>query len=296
MLAANNVLEAIYDGPIDNTGFSYQPVILEKLPGLADGDATIQPVAVKENDSVVNDAGEIVLLRPGQQVRPYGCDLSKCAITWQGEALEMAQISATFTLKDNIRWSDGEPLSADDSVFGFEKASSCRFPDDPNVTCGTLGADGSKTAESTASYTAIDDRTTQWVGLPGFLDQTYMTNFAHPLPRHELQTYTPNKFLDVEAYSPMGWGPYMIDEWKYGEYIHLSKNPYYYRASEGLPYFDQLIIRFFVRDEAATLSALENGECDLVDWEQASKNITLEHLVEYANNGKLLALITTGTT
>jgi hypothetical protein len=32
MLAANNVLEAIYDGPIDSTGFSYQPVILEKLP------------------------------------------------------------------------------------------------------------------------------------------------------------------------------------------------------------------------------------------------------------------------
>jgi peptide/nickel transport system substrate-binding protein len=123
-----------------------------------------------------------------------------------------------------------------------------------------------------------------------------MTNFAHPLPRHELQTYTPYKFLDVEAYSPMGWGPYMIDEWKYGKYIHLSKNPYYYRASEGLPYFDQLIIRFFGRDEAATLSALENGECDLVDWEQASKHITLEHLVEYANNGKLLALITIGTT
>ncbi len=66
MLAANNVLEAIYDGPIDNTGFSYQPVILEKLPSLADGDATIQPVAVKENDFVVNDAGEMVLLRPGQ--------------------------------------------------------------------------------------------------------------------------------------------------------------------------------------------------------------------------------------
>jgi peptide/nickel transport system substrate-binding protein len=296
MLAANNVLEAIYDGPIDSNGFSYQPVILEKLPSLADGDASIQPMAVKENDFVVNDAGEVVLLRPGQVIRPYGCNLSDCAITWQGGALEMAQMTASFTLKQNIRWSDGDPLSADDSVFGFEKASSCRFPDDPNVTCGTLGAGGSKTAESTASYTAIDDRTTLWVGLPGFLDQTYMTNFAHPLPRHELQTYTPNTFLDVEAYSPMGWGPFMIDEWKYGEYIHLSKNPYYYRASEGLPYFDQLIIRFFGRDEAATLSALENGECDLVDWEQASKNITLEHLVEYANNGKLLALITTGIT
>ena len=296
MLAKSNVLDAIYDGPIDSTGYSYQPVILEKLPNLADGDAAIQPVAMKENDFVVNDAGEVVLLRPGQKVRPYGCNLSDCAITWQGGALEMTQMSAIFTLKKNIRWSDGKPLTADDSVFGFEMATNCRVPDDPSLDCGTLGAGGHRTAESTASYTALNDRTTQWVGLPGFLDQTYMTNFAHPLPRHELQTYTPNKFLDVEAYSPMGWGPYMIDEWKYGEYIRLSKNPYYFRASEGLPYFDQLIIRFFGMNEAATLSALENGECDLVDWEQASKNIPLEHLIEYANNGKLLALITTGTT
>ncbi len=126
MLAANNVLEAIYDGPIDSNGFSYQPVILEKLPSLADGDASIQPVAVKENDFVVNNAGEVVLLRPGEVVRPYGCNLSDCAITWQGEPLEMAQMSVTFTLKQNIRWSDGEPLTADDSVFGFEQAANCR--------------------------------------------------------------------------------------------------------------------------------------------------------------------------
>ncbi len=298
MLAANNVLEAIYDGPIDSTGFSYQPVILEKLPSLAYGDASIQPVSVKENDFVVNDAGEVVLLRPGEIVRPYGCNLSVCAITWQGGALEMAQMSATFTLKKNIRWSDGEPLTADDSVFGFEKASGCRFPEDPNAACGSLGAGRRQTVERTASYTALDEYTTQWVGLPGFLDQTYMTNFAHPLPRHQLQGYTSQQLFSVEESSvlPMGWGPYMIDQWQYGEYIRMSRNPYYFRASEGLPYFDQLIIRFFGRDETATLSALENGECDLLDWEQASNNIPLEHLIEYANNGKLLALITTGTT
>jgi len=303
MLAKSNVLEAIYDGPIDSNGFSYQPVILEKLPNRGDGDAVVKKVAVAMGDVVVDDSGNPVSLTAtsgtteGTRIRPAGCQSSDCAVIYNGtNVTEMDQMVVTFKLLPNILWSDGEPLTADDSVFGYEKASSCRFPDDPNVTCGTLGAGGSKTAESTASYTAIDDRTTQWVGLPGFLDQTYMTNFAHPLPGHELQTYTPNKFLDVEAYSPMGWGPYMIDEWKYGEYIRLSKNPYYFRASEGLPYFDQLIIRFFGMNEAATLSALENGECDLVDWEQASKNIPLEHLIEYANNGKLLALITTGTT
>ncbi len=36
----------------------------------------------------------------------------------------------------------------------------------------------------------------------------------------------------------------MINVWEYGEYMRLSKNPYYFRRSEGLPNFDQLIIRF----------------------------------------------------
>jgi peptide/nickel transport system substrate-binding protein len=298
MLAANNVLEAIYDGPIDSNGFSYQPVILEKLPSLADGDATIQPVAVVENDFVLNDAGQVVLLRPSEVVRPYGCNLSDCAITWQGEPLEMAQMSAIFTLKMNIRWSDGEPLTADDSLFGFEMANGCRFPEDPNAACGTLGAGGQQTIERTASYIALDDYTTQWVGVPGFLDQAYMTNFAHPLPRHQLQGFTPQELFTAEESSvhPMGWGPYKIDKFQFGEYIRMSRNPYYFRADEGLPHFDQLIIRFFGRDEAATLFALENGACDLVDWEQASKHIPLEHLIEYGNSGQIQALITTGTT
>jgi peptide/nickel transport system substrate-binding protein len=295
MLAAANIWAAIYDGPIDSNGFSYQPVTLEKLPSLVDGDATIQPVAVKENDFVVNDAGEVVLLRAGEKVRPYGCNLSNCAITWQGEALEMAQMSATFTLKENIRWSDGEPLTAEDSVFGFEKAVDCRFPDNPNLTCGSLGAGGQQTLQGTASYTTLDNLTTQWVGLPGFLDQSYMTNFAHPLPRHLMLQYTSQQFLDLEAYTPMGWGAYMIDEYRMGEYIHLSRNPYYFRASEGLPHFERLIINFFgAGDESVIYSAIQDGKCDLVD-QHSLQSATLNGLFEANSTGEIKAIISTGT-
>ena len=38
-LAQDQVLAAVYDGPIDNRSFDYQAIILEKLPSLADGDA-----------------------------------------------------------------------------------------------------------------------------------------------------------------------------------------------------------------------------------------------------------------
>jgi peptide/nickel transport system substrate-binding protein len=291
MLAAQNVLQAIYDGPIDNAGFSYQPVILEKLPSLGDG-ATIQPVAVKENDLVVNEAGEVVLLKLGQVVRPYGCYSSDCAITWQGEVLEMVQMSANFRLKEGLRWSDGEPLTANDSLFSYEKARSCRSPWDATASCGTLGAGGGETMRRTASYKALDELTTQWTGIPGFIDQTYMTNFAHPLPRHQLEGFSAGELFEADQsrIQPMGWGPYVIEKWKPGEYIQLRKNPYYFRGNEGLPYFDELIIRFFAKDGEATLSALQNGECDLIDYEQSSKNIPLKRLLEAGKNGQIEAL------
>ncbi len=301
MLAAANIWAAIYDGPIDSAGYSFQPVILERLPSLAHGDAVIKPVEVKEGDSVVNDSGEVVTLVRGQVVRPYGCNRSDCTVNWHGEQIWMNQLSATFTLKENVRWSDGKPLTADDSVFGYNRANSCKL--DPTLMCGSLGLGGGNTVDPrftldrTASYTALDERTTLWVGLPGFLDQTYMTNFAHPLPRHQLSRYTPQQLYEVEDSSvrPMGWGAYVIDQWKYGEYIGLSKNPYYFRAGEGLPLFDQLIFSFTAGgDESAIFSAIQNGKCDLID-QHASMWVTLPGLLNAYRTGQVKPVISPGT-
>ena len=66
--AARNVLEAIYDGPIDTQTYQSQPVILEKLPSLADGDAELRTVEVTEGASVVDVEGLVVDLAPGVTV------------------------------------------------------------------------------------------------------------------------------------------------------------------------------------------------------------------------------------
>src|SRR4030042_576378 len=46
----DTVLQAIYDGPYDVRGFQAQPTILEKVPSLEDGDARIEPVAIRAGD------------------------------------------------------------------------------------------------------------------------------------------------------------------------------------------------------------------------------------------------------
>ena len=65
--------------------------------------------------------------------------------------------------------------------------------------------------------------------------------------------------------APLGWGPYVIDEWTAGDHIRLVKNELYFRASEGLPKFDVLVFRFTPGLTETDLSPLVSGECDIME-------------------------------
>jgi peptide/nickel transport system substrate-binding protein len=250
-----DVQQAIWDGPIDNRSFSYQPIILEKLPSLADGDAIIEIVSVETGDVVVDSDEDPVILQEGVLVRPAGCYSSECAIEFNGPSIDMEQMVVTFRLMDGILWSDGVPLTAHDSVYAFDLQSD---PDTPT----------NKYVENrTASYRAIDDLTAEWIGLPGYRDSAYYTHFWRPLPQHIWAEFTPLELLDAEESSrrPLGWGPYVIDEWIAGDHITVSKNPLYWRADEGLPKFDKVVFRFVGEDANANIAAMLAGDCDIVD-------------------------------
>ena len=293
MHAKNNVLEAIYDGPIDQLGYEFQPVILEKLPSLADGDAQIDQVPVAAGDWVVNDTGEPVQLQPGEIIRPFGCNSPRCAIEWDGGNLEMAQLSAMFTLQDGIKWSDGEPLTASDSLFSYNIAVSC--VDEWNASCGHNGLfrpiSSLDSSERTASYTLIDELTTRWVSMPGYLDPYYQTNFFIPLPEHLLGELPINEMFENEktAVHPIGWGPYVIEDWNFDKGILLTKNPNYHRASQGLPRFDQLEFLFVGQNVERNLELIFSGKCDFLDLEASIyfENISMEDLIALDLDAKI---------
>ncbi|HQN05851.1 MAG TPA: hypothetical protein PK174_10580, partial [Anaerolineaceae bacterium] len=54
-----SVLEAVYDGPFDASQDGINPVILEKLPSLEDGDALVEVVDVTEGMQVVDANGDV---------------------------------------------------------------------------------------------------------------------------------------------------------------------------------------------------------------------------------------------
>lgn len=287
MLAMTQVLQAIYDGGqlgYDARSFAYQAVITEKLPSLSDGDATIEVVTANEGDTISDPVGDPITLEPGVLVRPAGCSSADCEITYEGGPLEMDQMVVTFTFLPGLLWSDGTPLTSNDSVYAFNLLA------DPDTTASKF------TIQRTSSYEALDDNTVVWSGLPGYMDATYMLNLWAPMPEHVWGQYTALELIEAEESSraPIGWGPYVIDEWISGESIRLHKNPNYFRADEGLPYFDNLVFRIVGENSNANIAAILSGECDVVD-QTSHLDDQSELLLELQNAGQLNATFVTGT-
>jgi len=286
MLAMSSVLEAVFDGPIDGRSFDYQPVILEKLPSLADGDAVFETVDVAPGDTIADADGNVTTLEAGVKFFPSGCTNADCAQEYTEDmgTIQMDKMVVTFKLLPGLKWSDGEPLTAADSVYSFNLAAD---PDTPS---------GKYTIERTESYEALDDVTIQWTGLPGYVDGTYFLNFWTPYPEHVWGQYTAAELLEAEESSlrPMGWGPYVIDEWAKGDHISMHKNPNYFRADEGLPKFDNLVYRFVGENSNANIAAILSGECDIVD-QTSHLDDQSELLLELQNAGQVNATFVTGT-
>jgi peptide/nickel transport system substrate-binding protein len=253
--AARAILEAVYGGPVNTNSYGYQPVILKDLPSLANGDAQLFQKSVYIGDEVVDATDTPVTLAVGTKIRPAGCRSDTCAVVYDGKgAIQMDQMQVTFRLLPGVTWSDGQPLTAQDSVYAYTLAA------DPSAV------DPNYLVERTKSYEAAGTLTVQWWGKPGFIDSTYLTNFWPPLPSHLWNQIAAGQLADSPepSHSPVGWGPYVIKEWVAGDHITLTKNPHYFRAAQGLPKVSTLTFRF-IPDSAMAVSDLIAGRCDILD-------------------------------
>lgn len=253
--AARNIRQAIYDGPFDTVQYVLTPVILESIPTLAAGDVKFEPVTVQPGSLIVDSTGKLVNLGENVSYLPTGCADFSCATKYSaGQTVTIDQQVVRFKLRSGLLWSDNAPLKADDSQFSYEVAKSLY----PRARADIV--------VHTQSYLALDDTTVEWKGIPGYRFSGYAATFFPPLPRHAWGSLATQDLLAAEQVNrkPLGWGPFVIDEWTTGDHISLNRNPNYFRSNEGLPFFDKLVFRFVGGADQA-LAALQAGECDYLD-------------------------------
>lgn len=253
--AAHHIWAGIYDGPIDSRDYVHQPIILTHLPSLDDGTAAVDVTPVEAGDRVLAASGNVMELAPGVIVE----DATGERVVFDGAPIAVQQMVVTFTLRPDVRWSDGAPLTGEDSVTSFQLAADPATPMDKHLI------------ERTASYRAIDEQTVTWQGVPGFLDPAYRLNFWHPLPRHDWGSLSAAELLasEVSTRKPLGWGPFAIREWVPGEHVTVERNRFYFRAGDGLPRLDEVTFRF-INSPGELAERLASGDCDVVTHEDAA--------------------------
>ena len=241
------VRHALYESPYTQLDFVYQALALTELPTLANGGAILEDVEVSAGDSVLSADGQVVTLGSGIEIINSAGE----RVTYSGEPLQMPRLSVDYSFQPLV-WSDGTPVTAEDSVFSFEMATDRGTP-----TIDRL-------ADLTESYVAVDEDSVQWTGIPGYMDPAYMTHVWTPLPKHQLQDYSAAELLAAPeaTQTPLSYGPFQVDTWTAGEEIRLVPNPYYYRSDEGLPHLDSLTIRFVGTGSEALPAALDS--CDVI--------------------------------
>ena len=164
-------------------------------------------------------------------------------------------LQVTYRLRPDVRWSDGEPLRAQDVVFTWNAIMN---PDNQIITRSGY--------DKIESVTAVDD-TTVVVEFSTFY-APFLTLFPYVIPEHVLGT-EPDMNNAAFNTRPVSTGPFVVKEWSPGDYITLIPNPYY--REEGKPYLDQLIFRVVPSRETG-VAMLQTGEVDVM-WDLVEDQI-----------------------
>ncbi|MBT5989196.1 ABC transporter substrate-binding protein, partial [bacterium] len=158
----------------------------------------------------------------------------------------------TFYLHKNITWHDGQPFTAEDVKFTFDKILD---PQTKTVKRSAYIIDGQP-----IKFKVIDTYTIQAI-----LPQPYaplLTNMtAAILPKHLLE----DQDINTASFNshPVGTGPFVFKSWKNSQYITLVKNEHYYL---GAPKLDGIIYKIIPNVETALL-AYKKGELDIASFQ-----------------------------
>lgn len=151
----------------------------------------------------------------------------------------------TFTLRTDVTWHDGTPLTVDDALFTLRAIQNRGFAGDPTISAVWRDVLIDKVGEHSL-------RCKLAAPFAPFLS---LATFPI-LPAHLLGDRTPAEWSSAPFnQKPIGTGPYQLVEMT-GEHALLNANPRYF---ENRPFIDSIELRFFANTQAAR-NALTRGE------------------------------------
>lgn len=187
----------------------------------------------------------------------------------QAESYEVSDdgMTYTFKLRDGLKWSNGDPLTAKDFEYAWKRVIDPELASEYSfqITTYVKGAEEYFNGEGSidnVGIKALDDKTLEVqlkAPTPYFLD---ITAFYTLLPVNEkVVSENPDWAKDPQGTEFVSNGPFKITEWNHKENIKMVKNDNYFEADkvklDGL-YFDIL------EDDNTAYQKYEGGEYDVL--------------------------------
>lgn len=195
------------------------------------------------------------------------------AESWQ---ISDDQKRVVFKLRQGLKWSDGQPLTADDVVFTFETIFNSKIPSDlkDGLKIGPQGVfpKVQKLDEQRVEFELPEPFAPLLHSLSGAPDNVTI------LPKHSLSQSVETIGSDGNPLFISTWGtntdpaklvvngPYLIDSYRSGQRIVFRRNPHYWRKDEQgtpLPKVDRIIWQF-VENVDTQLLKFRSGDLDVM--------------------------------
>ncbi|HWO01546.1 MAG TPA: ABC transporter substrate-binding protein [Blastocatellia bacterium] len=176
----------------------------------------------------------------------------------------------TFFLRRGVRWSDGQPFTADDVLFTYDVIRDPRVAS-PIRDVFVEGTENNGNAVY-PELEKLDDHTVRFkLHKPngGFLDQVFNLWL---IPRHKWeQEWLAGRFnyvmqLGANPEDVVSLGSFRIKEHVAGQRIVLERNPYFWKVDkkgQRMPYLDRVVF-VILKDQNTIPLRFEAGELDIL--------------------------------
>ena len=202
-------------------------------------------------------------------------------------------LTYTFTMREGVRWHDGEPFTAEDVLFSI-KATMLPFVDSATKRSylgdiADVQVDGRRLQFRMARpywmntevlgfelvvipkhvfdpEGVLDDYSYEDIISPAVLDDEKLRAFGEEFNRHPANR------------APIGTGPWKFESWDGGAEIVLTRNDDYWGEKA---YLDRIVYRI-ITDSTAALTALKAGDVDLfprmtpIQWAQQTSGASFD--------------------
>jgi peptide/nickel transport system substrate-binding protein len=152
----------------------------------------------------------------------------------------------TIKLRQGVKWSDGQPMTADDVAFTYNYIVKNRMLNMAVATVGIVGAEvlAPDVVQITCSRPKAD-----------------MEHIFLPiLPKHVWEDVDPKKAQTTYENTPpiVGTGPFITTAFKKGGYVKMERNPYYWGKR---PTVGEILFLYYTNADSMTVD-LKSGDID----------------------------------